>query len=242
MSAPVVPSQERSRRRREALLRSAVELMTEGGERAVTHRAVAARAGVPAATTTYYFATVHDLVEDALRWFVDQQAGDMRQLLADMRTSPSSDVEAAVRRLAGALTGRSRTTIVATIEIHLYAARNPALRGTVADAIRVFEDLAASALAALGVRRARDAAGALVAMVDGFALRAISQPDDSRRQADALFEALRCLVIAYTMRPGDLDAWADSLDRSVGLPPPAGPLPPEGLLAPGSPPATSPTP
>ncbi len=236
MSASVVPSQERSRRRREALLRSAVELLSEGGARAVTHRAVAARAGVPAATTTYYFATVHDLVEDALRWFVDQQAGDMRRFLADMSASPSSDIEAAVRRLAGALTGRSRDAIVATIEIHLHAARNPALREPVADAVGVFEDLAASALAALGVRRARDAAGTLVAMVDGFALRSISQPDDSRRQADALFEALRSLVIAYTMSPEDLDAWADSLHRPVGPPPPEGPLPP------GSSPVTGRTP
>ena len=56
MVTSAAPSQRRSRARREALLRAAVALLAEGGVRAVTHRAVADRAGVPLAATTYYFA------------------------------------------------------------------------------------------------------------------------------------------------------------------------------------------
>jgi len=43
------PRQERSRQRREALLRATIELLGETGAKSVTHRAVAERAGLPLA-------------------------------------------------------------------------------------------------------------------------------------------------------------------------------------------------
>ena len=43
-----------------------IELFAEGGSRMVTHRAVARRAGLPPATTTYYFASIEDLLREAL--------------------------------------------------------------------------------------------------------------------------------------------------------------------------------
>ncbi|MFI5426371.1 TetR/AcrR family transcriptional regulator [Aeromicrobium sp. UC242_57] len=58
-------SQERSRARREALLDAAIDLFAEGGSRAITHRAVAARAGLPSATTTYYFESIDELIRAA---------------------------------------------------------------------------------------------------------------------------------------------------------------------------------
>ena len=51
-------TQGRSRQRRDELLAATIELFAEGGSRAVTHRAVARRAGLPPATTTYYFSSM----------------------------------------------------------------------------------------------------------------------------------------------------------------------------------------
>lgn len=52
-------------RRRRALVEAAAELLTEGGFDAVRHRAVAERAGLPLASTTYYFDSLDDLIAAA---------------------------------------------------------------------------------------------------------------------------------------------------------------------------------
>lgn len=63
---------ERTRRRRDPearrreIVSAAAELIIEVGVDAVTHRKVAARAGVPLGATTQYFATLDDLREAAL--------------------------------------------------------------------------------------------------------------------------------------------------------------------------------
>lgn len=59
------PVQDRSRSKHDKLLRAAIELLAEGGTRAVTHRAVAERAGVAPASTTYYFRSIEDLTNQA---------------------------------------------------------------------------------------------------------------------------------------------------------------------------------
>ena len=55
-------------RRRYALVTAAAELLCEGGFEAVRHRAVADRAGLPLASTTYYFASLEELVEQAVEY------------------------------------------------------------------------------------------------------------------------------------------------------------------------------
>src|SRR4051795_11269264 len=52
-------------RRRQQLVTAAAELLRAGGFDAVRHRAVAERAGLPLASTTYYFASLDDLVTAA---------------------------------------------------------------------------------------------------------------------------------------------------------------------------------
>lgn len=52
--------------RRREIISAAAELIIEVGVDAVTHRKVAARAGVPLGATTQYFATLDDLREAAL--------------------------------------------------------------------------------------------------------------------------------------------------------------------------------
>lgn len=53
-------------RRRYALVSAAAELLGEGGFEAVRHRAVARRAGLPLASTTYYFSSLDDLIARAV--------------------------------------------------------------------------------------------------------------------------------------------------------------------------------
>ena len=54
-------------RRRQALVEAASGLLAEGGFDAVRHRAVAERAGLPLASTTYYFDSLDELITAARR-------------------------------------------------------------------------------------------------------------------------------------------------------------------------------
>ncbi|WP_327092714.1 TetR family transcriptional regulator [Nonomuraea sp. NBC_01738] len=65
--------QQRATQRRTTLLQAAVELLTEGGFPALTHRAVAQRAGLPLAATTYYFTNRDELLAQAFSHLVDQE-------------------------------------------------------------------------------------------------------------------------------------------------------------------------
>src|SRR5690606_39302608 len=52
--------------RRNRIARAAITVIAERGINALTHRMVAAEAGVPLGSTTYHFATLDDLVAVAL--------------------------------------------------------------------------------------------------------------------------------------------------------------------------------
>src|SRR5882762_4085598 len=76
------PRQDRSRRRRDALLRATIELLGEIGAKSVTHRAVAERAGLPLASTTYYFESVNQLIEEALKLHVSERVAELSGMAA----------------------------------------------------------------------------------------------------------------------------------------------------------------
>lgn len=76
------PSQDRSRSTKDALLQAAIDLLAEGGARAITHRAVAARAGVSATSTTYYFGSIQELTDEALARHVAERSADLEGLVA----------------------------------------------------------------------------------------------------------------------------------------------------------------
>ena len=71
--APAVALSDRGQRRRLEILDAALRIMARDGLRAVSHRAVAAEAGVPLAATTYYFSDLEDLITEAfLHWSESQ--------------------------------------------------------------------------------------------------------------------------------------------------------------------------
>src|SRR4051794_41347113 len=67
MAADGVARYARGAQRRSALIEAAAGLLLEEGLAAISHRAVAARAGLPLASTTYYFASADDLRDEGLR-------------------------------------------------------------------------------------------------------------------------------------------------------------------------------
>lgn len=216
------PLQERSRVRRDALLRAAMALIAEGGVRAVTHRAVAARAEVPLAATTYYFASIQQLTEEALRRHVTERVGELTDL-AGQAAAGSRTAEEVAQRFVAVLQSRDRDATIAQFEVFLEAARNPALQPSVAAAIDAFEQLARLTLTGLGARRPGQAAAAFVAMINGFALGSLTRHRPPEADAADLLAAMRALFIFHIMDDSELTQWNARLSQ-----PASGPLPSAG--------------
>jgi DNA-binding transcriptional regulator YbjK len=211
------PTQERSRARRDALLRAAIELLAEGGARAVTHRAVASRAGVPVAATTYYFETIGKLTEEALRLHVDERVHELRELVTAAAIGGRSVTQIA-ERFINALISRDSDAIIAQFEVYLEAARNPALRECVAEAIDASEQLAFITLTALGARRPAEVAAGFVAVVNGFALTRLARPRAIEVDAKAMLETLRAVFMVQIMDDDTLDGLRARLDQPLRIP------------------------
>jgi len=116
-----------AQRRRAALLEAARELIGEIGAGAITHRAVAQRAGVPLSTTSYFFDSIDELVTEALR---DQRHAQVEAFDAAERLWVLNDGESTrelLDRIAEHLTARSPANKAANAEALLAAARNPEL-------------------------------------------------------------------------------------------------------------------
>jgi DNA-binding transcriptional regulator YbjK len=209
------PRQDRSRRRREALLRATIELLGETGAKSVTHRAVADRAGVPLASTTYYFRSVRELVEEALKLHVSERVAQLQGMAAAALGTPGASASDIAGRLAEVLVAAPTPILVAQYQMYLDAGRNPALQPAVAEALSAFEGLAASMLAALGARDPAGAAEAFVALFDGFALHRLARPRDPDREAAALFAAMRALFLEQVMEAEVRNALHDRLRQPL---------------------------
>lgn len=210
------PSQDRSLARREALLRAAIELLAEGGARAVTHRAVASRAKVPLAATTYYFDSIGKLTEEALRLHMTERVEELHELASGAAAGES--VTEIAERFIDALIRRDPAATIAQFEVYLEAARNPALRDVVAYALDASELLAKEVLTALGARRPAQAATVLIAMVNGFALGRLGRPLPEAEDAAAMLDAMRSIFISQIMEDDELSLWHSRLARPLAAP------------------------
>src|SRR5919106_7033057 len=81
MSGTNVPKGEA---RREAILRATLALIGERGLDAVTHRAVAERAGVPLSATTYWFASKDELLQETLLLAAREEVERLERLVVDL--------------------------------------------------------------------------------------------------------------------------------------------------------------
>lgn len=173
--------------RRDALLRAAVEIVAEAGPGAATHRAIAARAGLPPATPSYFFASIDDLLAEATRHFAAEQAAAYDALAQQLEHLPADEF---VTHFAAALLGSDRTIELAQVEAYLHAARDPALRPAAAAVRESFTRTATRALAIAGLPDAERHADFLVDYVDGFLLHHLADPrpdDETRLRAGFTF-------------------------------------------------------
>ncbi|GAB3245974.1 TetR/AcrR family transcriptional regulator [Chitinimonas naiadis] len=89
--------QRRGEESRRKILDATLILIAKRGLHGVTHRAIAAEAGVPLSLTTYFFSGLSDLIGQAFDHFVVVAANDnieiMHQLAAYLDTFPSESIQ-----------------------------------------------------------------------------------------------------------------------------------------------------
>jgi len=111
------PRAEASRRVREAIVAATVRIVAREGVAAVTHRRVAAEAGVALSSTTWHFAAKADILEAALLWTARREV-DRIGAIADGLGGTDFDASAWAEELADWLV--EQLTVEREIAVALY--------------------------------------------------------------------------------------------------------------------------
>ncbi len=171
----------RGQQTRRRLLDATIRVVGRDGPAGVTHRSVAAEAGVAKSLATYHFATIEELLVAAL---VECTEGYARQLADSL---PAAATPAELARFLTASFNEDRDVWLCSYELLLHAARRPELREAALTWSRCSAEVA---------RRYTDdpvAVDAFVSAVDGAGLLALlsDEPVDADRLARLFDRALR---------------------------------------------------
>lgn len=176
---------------RERILRATIELIGGEGVPAVTNRRVAAEAGVALGSLTYHFPSQVDLLRESMLLFVGEEVARLEEIAAELRRGKPSVQEVAdeVERIAEESSNRIQQ--LAEFELHLQAARDPALREASLRCFEAYEGVAAAALEMFDVPDPGRHARTIVALMYGLGLRRLAAGEDAAGVAESLLTIVR---------------------------------------------------
>lgn len=172
----------RGKLRRTELLTATLRVVERDGVAGVSHRTVAAEAGVSLASTTYHFATLDELMVAALTWASEDLTAELQERVNELGARPADELARLIEHCLVYRRGRT----LAAYELYLLAARRPALREAAAAWLGPLNEIARSFTS--------DAhkAGLLVAALDGILMQAlIGAREFNRADFDGLLAVLR---------------------------------------------------
>lgn len=120
--APIDGRRARGIKRRAEIIDATLAVITRDGAAGVTHRAVAKQAGITTSLTTYYFATLDDLLVATLSSVADAYSARIRTLI----DGPGDRLRGLAELIAES-GGPGRERALAERELSTLAARRPAL-------------------------------------------------------------------------------------------------------------------
>ncbi|EHI12005.1 TetR family transcriptional regulator [Mycolicibacterium thermoresistibile ATCC 19527] len=172
-------------RRRDALISAAAELLCEGGFDAVRHRAVARRAGLPLASTTYYFSSLDDLIVQAVTHIGARETRQLEQRVAAVarrRRGAETTADVLVDVLVGTASGITATEeLISRYERYIACARQPALRDIQRQIRKQRTDAVVKVVERSGRAVRPELVSALVCAVDGAVVAALVGDGDGPR-------------------------------------------------------------
>jgi DNA-binding transcriptional regulator YbjK len=125
--------------RRGQIAAAVIEVIAEHGVRGVTHRRVAQAAGVPLGSTTYYFATLDDLLLAGLELAAERNLHLLEKIAPAI--AAGVPLEQALANLGAELISTDRALYIAENELYLAAMRTPALQATARQWCREMDDI-----------------------------------------------------------------------------------------------------
>ena len=184
MTAASTPKGER---RRQELVAAAVELLSEGGFAAIHHRAVAERAGLPLASTTYYFSSLDDLIRAAVEAEGKRELAAGRQRLEELTEQPRS-ADAVIELMLDMLLGADSReggvdAVLLRYERFVGSPRRPYLAPLMRELTAELHDLLTEILGRSDMEVGRDRLVELIALVDGAVVNALIESDPDPRDA-----------------------------------------------------------
>ncbi|PQE00865.1 TetR/AcrR family transcriptional regulator [Mycolicibacterium parafortuitum] len=181
VTAAVTPKGER---RRYALVSAAADLLCEGGFDAVRHRAVARRAGLPLASTTYYFSSLEDLIACAVEHVGLRESAQLRDrvtALSRRRRGAEATADILVDLLIGDNPERVIEQVISRYERYIACARQPGLREIQRRILRQRSDAVVEVVERSGRSVRTELVTALVCAVDGAVVAALVGDGDGPR-------------------------------------------------------------
>ncbi len=177
--APRTPRAPRPRgaARREALLEAVLKIVAEVGADAVTHRRVAEVAGLPLASTTYWFDSKEHLLTAALELAAERDMARLQEF-AVKPIDPQADpltlaVDAILDPVDESLQG-TRGSLIATYALMLEAARRPTLRAITRRWSDSYLTVLSRLLRAAGSTESDTDAELLIAAADGLLIEQLA--------------------------------------------------------------------
>lgn len=119
------------RDRRDRIARAAIAVVGERGIDGLTHRKVAAAAGVPLGSTTYHFATLDDLIAAALDKAAERSVAELRAW--ERSLEPDADLAAALADFVLRSVTEKRADTMAEYNLYALALHRPHLRKAAVD-------------------------------------------------------------------------------------------------------------
>jgi DNA-binding transcriptional regulator YbjK len=170
--------------RERPLMEATLRIIGRSGIDGVTHRAVAAEAGLSVGAVTHHFATRDALVDAALRFALAREVGRLRGLALSLQ-GKAFDLEAWIEQLTGwyAQELKAQAEVhIACYEAFLAAARDERYREIVAQWFATWRQSAELALRAANSTTPRRHAELFVSALIGMLLQQLATPRRSFRQ------------------------------------------------------------
>ncbi len=174
-----MPASPRGAARRRQILEATLQVIGRGGIAAVDHRTVAAEAGVPLGSTTYYFESKDDMVAQALNHVADREAERLETERQRLEGAKAAGVR---RRLADQVmecVKTDRLVLLAQYQLYLEAARREDLRAAAERWDRAYRTFYHQALTTIGTPDAGGRARLLCASLDGLILQHLATGMDA---------------------------------------------------------------
>ncbi|WP_299530065.1 TetR/AcrR family transcriptional regulator [uncultured Streptomyces sp.] len=112
--------------RRDRIIDAALDLIADQGVAGISHRKVAARAGVPLGSMTYHFESMNALLHEAFTRFSDTIVAVFEERLG--AATGTAEAREAVADLVHHLSSGNQRELVLTQELYTLAAREPSYR------------------------------------------------------------------------------------------------------------------